>query len=130
MTLNEKVVEDMKTAMKSGEKIRLETLRTIRAQLLEKEVERRPAGNVTPDDEIAVLSAAAKKRKQQAQRRTAAGADIAPAAAFVEIGVDTSRASAAALELVLGQGRLLRIGRGFDAELLRQLLSVLEQPSC
>ena len=64
MTLNEKIAEDMKSAMKSGQKTRLETLRTIRAQLLEKEVERRPSGKVTPDDELAVLSAASKKRKE------------------------------------------------------------------
>ncbi len=64
MTLKDKIAEDMKTAMKSREKLRLETLRTIRAQLLEKEVERRPSGEVTPDDELAVLSIASKKRKE------------------------------------------------------------------
>lgn len=64
MTLMEKVAEDMKKAMKSGEKLRLETLRMIRAQLLEKRVERRPSGDITPEDELAVLMAAAKKRKE------------------------------------------------------------------
>ena len=54
----------MKLAMKSGEKLRLETLRTIRAGLLEKQVEKRPAGVMTPDDEIAVLTSAMKKRKE------------------------------------------------------------------
>ena len=60
----ETIAEHMKVAMKSGEKLRLETLRTIRAGLLEKQVEKRPAGVMTPDDEIAVLTSAMKKRKE------------------------------------------------------------------
>jgi uncharacterized protein len=65
MGLKEKISEDMKTAMKSGDKFRLETLRTLRAVLLEKEIEKRggPVG-VTVDDEISVLTAAAKKRRE------------------------------------------------------------------
>ena len=64
MGMMETIAEHMKVAMKSGEKLRLETLRTIRAGLLEKQVEKRPAGVVTPDDEIAVLTSAMKKRKE------------------------------------------------------------------
>jgi uncharacterized protein YqeY len=65
MGLKEKISEDMKTAMKSGDKFRLETLRTLRAVLLEKEIEKRGVqGGVTPDDEIGVLTAAAKKRRE------------------------------------------------------------------
>jgi uncharacterized protein YqeY len=66
MTLTEKISLDMTAAMKSGEKLRLETLRTIRAGLLEKQVEKRPSGGVKPEDELAVLSQAAKKRKEAA----------------------------------------------------------------
>ena len=64
MTLMDKVSEDMKKAMKSGEKLRLETLRMIRAHLLEKRVDRRPSGDITPEDELVVLMAASKKRKE------------------------------------------------------------------
>ncbi|TAK56340.1 MAG: GatB/YqeY domain-containing protein, partial [Bacteroidetes bacterium] len=64
MSMIEKIAEDLKTAMKAGEKVRLETLRTIRAGLLEKQVEKRPTGGMTPEDELAVLIAAAKKRKE------------------------------------------------------------------
>ena len=60
----EKIAEDMKSAMKSGEKLRLETLRTIRAGLLEKQVEKRPFGGMTPEDEIAVFISQSKKRKE------------------------------------------------------------------
>ncbi len=64
MALLEKISEDMKIAMKSGDKLRLETLRTIRAGLLEKQVEKRPSGGMSADDEVAVLLAASKKRKE------------------------------------------------------------------
>ena len=64
MAMLEKIAEDMKVAMKSGKKLRLETLRMIRAGLLEKQVEKRPSGGMTPDDEVAVLNSALKKRKE------------------------------------------------------------------
>lgn len=64
MTFHEKISEDLKIAMKSGDKLRLETLRTIRAGLLEKEVEKRPTGGMKSEDEVAVLIAASKKRKE------------------------------------------------------------------
>ncbi len=64
MALLEKIADDMKVAMKAGEKLRLETLRTIRAGLLEKQVEKRPSGGMTPEDEIVVLNSALKKRKE------------------------------------------------------------------
>ena len=65
MSLKEKLSNDMKAAMKSGEKIRLETLRTLRAALLEKEIEKRGSETgMTPEDELGVLTAAAKKRKE------------------------------------------------------------------
>jgi uncharacterized protein YqeY len=64
MALLEKIAEDMKSAMKSRDQLRLETLRMIRAGLLEKQVEKRPSGGMTADDEVAVLNSAAKKRKE------------------------------------------------------------------
>jgi uncharacterized protein YqeY len=60
----EKIAEDMKVAMKSRQQLRLETLRTLRAVLLEKQVEKRPSGGMTPEDEVAVMISAAKKRKE------------------------------------------------------------------
>jgi uncharacterized protein YqeY len=65
MNLRERISEDLKSAMKSGDKIRLETLRTMRAVLLEKEIEKRgPGPGMTPEDEVATLTTAAKKRKE------------------------------------------------------------------
>jgi uncharacterized protein len=65
MSLGERISEDLKTAMKSGDKLRLETLRTLRAALLEKEIERRGGDKgMTAEDELGVLTASAKKRRE------------------------------------------------------------------
>ncbi|NCQ19019.1 MAG: GatB/YqeY domain-containing protein [Ignavibacteria bacterium] len=72
MALREKISEDMKTAMKSGDKIRLETIRSIRALILEFDksgVNR----ELTPEDEIAMLSTAVKKRRESVEMFTKAG---------------------------------------------------------
>lgn len=74
MALKEKISEDLKAAMKSGEKLRLETLRTMRAALMEKEIELRGTGKqVTQDDEIATLMSASKKRRESIEQFRAAG---------------------------------------------------------
>lgn len=63
MTLSERISEDMKTAMRSGDKLRLETLRTLRAHLIE--LSKRGDGKtITADDELSVLMTAVKKRKE------------------------------------------------------------------
>ncbi len=63
MTLSERINEDLKAAMKSGDPIRLTTVRSIRAQLIE--LAKRGTGTaITPDEEISALLAAAKKRKE------------------------------------------------------------------
>lgn len=62
MNLKEKINEEIKSAMKSGDKVRLETIRSIRALILE--FEKSGANKeLTPEDEIKLLNAAAKKRK-------------------------------------------------------------------
>lgn len=72
MGLREKINEDMKTAMKSGEKIRLETIRSVRALILE--FDKSGANReLTPDDEIAMLSTAVKKRRESVEMFTNAG---------------------------------------------------------
>jgi transposase-like protein len=52
------------------------------------------------------------------------------APAFVKVTVNADAPLAPAIDLVLAKGRLLRVRLGFDADLLRQLLRVLEEPSC
>ena len=65
MGLGEKISSDLKAAMKSGDKTRLETLRTLRVVLTQKEIEKRGGGqHMSAEDEISVLITAAKKRKE------------------------------------------------------------------
>jgi hypothetical protein len=73
MNLRERISEDLKSAMKSGDRIRLETLRTMRAVLLEKEIEKRGGPAMTAEDEVATLTSAAKKRKESIDLFTKGG---------------------------------------------------------
>ena len=72
MGLKETLSGDIISATKSGEKIRLETVRTLRAQLLEKEIDKRP-NPLTPEEEVGVLIFAAKKRKESIELYEKAG---------------------------------------------------------
>ena len=65
MSLKEQIASDLTRAMKAGAKLRLETLRTLRAALMEKEIEKRGSGKeMSEDDELGVLTTAAKKRRE------------------------------------------------------------------
>ena len=77
MGLKEKITEDIKAAMKSGDKLRLETVRSIRALILE--FEKSGSDKVfTPDEEVKLLSSAAKKRKDSIEQfRNAGREDLA-----------------------------------------------------
>jgi len=72
MSLKEKINEDLKAAMKSGDKLKLETIRSIRALILE--FEKSGSGKeLSPDEEIKMLSTAAKKRKDSIEQFRNAG---------------------------------------------------------
>ena len=77
MILKDKINEDLKSAMKSGDKIRLETIRSIRALILE--FEKSGAGKeLNAEEEIKLLSTAAKKRKDSIEQyRNAKREDLA-----------------------------------------------------
>jgi uncharacterized protein YqeY len=65
--LKELINQDLKEAMKSGDKVKLETIRSIRALILE--FEKSGAGrNLNQEDEIRMLSTAAKKRKDSIEQ--------------------------------------------------------------
>jgi len=67
MNLSDKINQDLKDAMRSGDKTRLETVRSIRALILE--FEKSGTGKeLTPEDEIKMLSTAAKKRKESIEQ--------------------------------------------------------------
>jgi hypothetical protein len=63
MTLTERITEDLKAVMKSGDAVRLTTIRSIRAALID--LSKRGTGSaITPEEEVTALLAAAKKRKE------------------------------------------------------------------
>lgn len=63
MTLNEQINNDLKAAMKSGDKARLDTLRLLRAHMIELS-KRGSGGLITPEEELSVLMTAMKKRRE------------------------------------------------------------------
>lgn len=72
MNLREKINSDLKDAMKSGDKLRLSTIRSIRALILE--FEKSGANReLTAEEEIGLISSAAKKRKDSIEQYTNAG---------------------------------------------------------
>jgi len=72
MILKDKISQDLKDAMKSGDKVRLQTIRSIRASILE--FEKSGLGKeMNSEEEIKLLSTAAKKRKESIEQFTKAG---------------------------------------------------------
>lgn len=85
MTLKDKLIDDMKTAMKSGDKERLGVIRLINAAIKQREVDER----ILLDDSqvLSVLEKALKQRRDSVQQFQAAGrTDLADKETF-EIGV-------------------------------------------
>ena len=77
MSLKEQIGEDIKTAMKAKDKVRLQTVRSIKKAILEKEVELRPSGqdSLSPEQEIELLSQQAKQRRDSIEQFKNAGRD-------------------------------------------------------
>ncbi|GBD87871.1 Yqey-like protein [bacterium BMS3Abin03] len=72
MLLKEKINRDLKEALKSGDKLRLSTIRSIRALILE--FEKSGSGKeFNVEEEIKLLSTAAKKRKESIEQYRNAG---------------------------------------------------------
>jgi hypothetical protein len=75
MSLKDQIGEDIKSAMKAKDKIRLETVRSIKKVLLEKEIELRGKGKdtLTSEDEIETLVQQAKQRRDSIEQYLQAG---------------------------------------------------------
>ena len=72
MSLKDRINSDLKEATKSGDKVRLSTVRSIRALILEFE----KSGNnreLNSDDELSLITSAAKKRKDSFEQYKKAG---------------------------------------------------------
>lgn len=70
MTLKDRISEDIKTAMKAQDKVRLEAVRGIKKVILEKESEVRAKGreSLTEEEEITLLSQQAKQRRDSIEQ--------------------------------------------------------------
>lgn len=72
MNLTEKINQDLKDAMKSNDSVKLQTIRSIRALILE--FEKSGSGKkLNEEEEIKLLSSAAKKRKEAMEEYLKAG---------------------------------------------------------
>jgi uncharacterized protein len=63
MALTEKINNDLKVAMKSGDSIKLNTIRAIRTKIIEYS-KRGTGSDISSEDELAILMSEAKKRKE------------------------------------------------------------------
>ena len=89
MSLKEKIDQDLKQSMKSGDKNRLNAIRSIRAALLEKEVSIRVAGKavLTEEQELEVLVSLAKKRRDAIEQFSAGNRPDLAETELSELGV-------------------------------------------
>ena len=85
MSLKQRLTDDMKTAMKAGEKERLATIRLINAAIKQKEVDERV--EMTDDLVLAVLEKMVKQRKDSISQYDAAGRDDLAAVERAEMAV-------------------------------------------
>ncbi|REJ77725.1 MAG: GatB/YqeY domain-containing protein [Acidobacteria bacterium] len=73
MSLQEKIVEDMKSAMKAKDANRLSTLRMVKATLMNKQIE--TGKELSDEDTIRVLNTLLKQRRDSAEQYANAGRD-------------------------------------------------------
>ncbi len=89
MSLIDQISDRIKTAMKAKDKVRLETLRSIKKVLLEKEVSVRPSGQteLTNEQEIEALSQIAKQRRDSIEKFQAVGREDMAAQEAAELDI-------------------------------------------
>ncbi len=75
MSLKDRISDEIKTAMKAKDKLRLETVRGVKKVILEKESEIRAKGRdeLTEEEELAVVMQLAKQRRDSIKQFTDAG---------------------------------------------------------
>ncbi len=75
MSLKDRVSDEIKTAMKAKDKLRLETVRGIKKVIIEKESEIRGKGReeLNEEEELAIVMQLAKQRRDSIQQFTDAG---------------------------------------------------------
>ncbi len=89
MNLKERIGQEIKSAMKAKDKIRLETVRGIKKAILEKEVALRPKGqdSLTEEQEIELLVQQAKQRRDAIEQYNNAGREDLAAKESQELAI-------------------------------------------
>jgi uncharacterized protein len=89
MSLRERIDAEIKVAMKSKDKVRLETVRSIKKFILEKEVSVRPSGQdgLTEEQEMEILMQIAKQRRDSIEQYTKAGREELAAQEAAELAI-------------------------------------------
>jgi uncharacterized protein len=115
MSLRDKLMDDVKTAMKAGEKTRLSTIRLIQAALKDKDIEARGQGKgqLTDEDVLSLMQKMVKQRQESlaiyqkaGRNELAAGeqAEIDVINAYLPKQMDESGISAAIAAIVADTG--------------------------
>jgi uncharacterized protein len=92
MSLRDKLMEDVKTAMKGGDKPRLSTIRLVQAALKDKDIEARGQGKgqLTDDDLMALMQKMVKQRQESISIYTQAGRNELAAIEQAEVEIISS----------------------------------------
>ncbi len=85
MTLFEQLTEDMKAAMKAGDKDRLSTIRLLRGALKNESIDK--GRELSEDEAVAVLAGAAKKRQESIEAYRRAGREDLAAKEELELQI-------------------------------------------
>ena len=89
MSLRERIDAEIKAAMKSKDKVRLETVRGIKKFILEKEVSLRPSGQdtLTEAQELEILMQIAKQRRDSIEQYRKGGREDLVAQEVAELAI-------------------------------------------
>ena len=89
MSLKDRISDDIKTAMKAKDKVRLETVRSVKKVILERESLVRPSGQeaLTPEQELEVLTQLAKQRKDSIEQYQKVGREDLAAQEAQELSI-------------------------------------------
>lgn len=113
MPLLDRLNDDLKTAMRARDDVRLRTIRSLRSALQQAEIARRQGGTATLDEAeaLAVVQKQAKQRREAIEQFRAAGRDDLVAKEQEELTVLESYLPAA-----LGDDEIRSVLRGLAAE--------------
>jgi uncharacterized protein len=89
MGLRDTLMDDVKTAMKAGEKVKLSTIRLIQAAIKDKDIEARGQGKgqLTDDDVLSLMQKMVKQRQESITIYTQAGRNELAAGEQAEVEV-------------------------------------------